>query len=38
MLPNIDYLRNPKLVDAYLPWSEELPEECRLKELYKKQS
>ena len=38
MMPNTDYLRNPKLLDAYLPWSDQLPEECRIKELYKKQS
>ena len=37
-IPNTDYLRNPKLLDAYLPWSDQLPEECRIKELYKKQS
>lgn len=37
-MPNTDYLRNPKLLDAYLPWSEQLPEECRIKELSKKKS
>lgn len=38
MMPNTDYLKNPKLLDAYLPWSDRLPEECRIKELYKKKS
>ena len=38
MIPNTDYLRNPKLLDAYLPWSDQLPEECRIKELYKRES
>lgn len=38
MMPNTDYLRNPKLLDAYLPWSDQLPEECKIKELYKKKS
>ena len=35
MMPNTDYLKNPKLLDAYLPWSNRLPEKCRIKELYK---
>lgn len=38
MMPNTDYIRNPRLLDAYLPWSDRLPEECRIKELYKKES
>ena len=29
--------RHPEIIDRYLPWSEELPERCRLKIEKKKQ-
>ena len=29
-MPDTDFYNQPELVDAYLPWSKELPEECRL--------
>lgn len=29
-LPNIDFPKYSELLDDYLPWSEQLPEECRL--------
>lgn len=28
-MPNIDYNNQPELLDRYLPWSENLPDECR---------
>lgn len=30
-MPNNHHLEHPKVIDRYLPWSPELPEECRLK-------
>lgn len=30
-LPNIDFCRNPELLKDYLPWSEKLPDCCRMK-------
>jgi len=30
-MPNNDYLQHPEVLDKYLPWSAELPEQCRLK-------
>lgn len=30
VMPDTDFYNHPELVDAYLPWSKELPEECRL--------
>lgn len=37
-MPEMDYAyrNHPELLDAYLPWSEELPEECRLIQKNKK--
>jgi transposase len=35
-MPNNNHLQNPSIIDTYLPWSEKLPEECRLKRRYKK--
>ena len=29
-MPNNAYLNHPEILDKYLPWSKELPEECRL--------
>lgn len=29
-LPNIDFANHPEILDEYLPWSEQLPDECRL--------
>lgn len=29
-MPNTDYLNHPELLDAYLPWSDQLPDRCRL--------
>lgn len=34
--PNNNHLENPSVIDRYLPWSEELLEQCRLKQKYKK--
>lgn len=35
-MPNNDYLQHPKVLDKYLPWSAELPDQCRLKTKHKK--
>ena len=35
-MPNNHYLEHPEVIDRYLPWSPELPEECRLKQQKKK--
>lgn len=35
-LPNSCYLEHPKILNRYLPWSEELPEKCRLENKHKK--
>ena len=35
-MPNNHYLENPEILERYLPWSEELPDRCRLKWTYKK--
>lgn len=35
-MPNNHYLEQPEILDRYLPWSEELPECCRLKQRHKK--
>lgn len=29
-LPNVDWKMNPSLLNNYLPWSDNIPEECRL--------
>ena len=31
-LPELDHRNHPELLEAYLPWSETLPESCRLRE------
>ena len=36
-LPNVDFYNYPELLDDYLPWSEQLPDECRLSTKTKKQ-
>ena len=33
---NNHYLEQPDILERYLPWSEELPECCRLKQRHKK--
>lgn len=30
-IPNSRYLEHPEILEQYLPWSETLPEKCRLK-------
>ena len=35
-MPNNHHLGQPEILDRYLPWSSELPEECRLKQQKKK--
>lgn len=30
-MPNNQYLENPEILEHYLPWSPDLPEDCRLK-------
>lgn len=35
-MPNNRYLENPEIIDRYLPWATELPDECRLKRENKK--
>lgn len=35
-MPNNRHLEHPEIIDRYLPWSPELPEECRLKRQNKK--
>ena len=35
-MPNNQYLENPEIIDRYLPWAAELPDECRLKRENKK--
>lgn len=36
-MPNNHHLEHPEIIDCYLPWSEELPEKCRLNIEKKKQ-
>ena len=36
-LPNIEFANHPEILDEYLPWSEQLPDECRLTTRSKKQ-
>ena len=36
-MPNNNHLEHPEIIYRYLPWSEELPERCRLKIEKKKQ-
>lgn len=35
-MPNTDFKNHPELLDKYLPWSKDLPEECRLNQKHKK--
>jgi transposase len=35
-MPNNRHLEHPEIIDRYLPWSKELPEECQLKHTHKK--
>lgn len=35
-MPNNRHLENPEIIDRYLPWAAELPDECRLKRENKK--
>ena len=35
-MPNNGHLEHPEVIDRYLPWSSELPEECRLNHRHKK--
>lgn len=35
-MPNNDHVLHPEILDGYLPWSEELPDECRLAMKHKK--
>lgn len=35
-MPNNDHLQNPEILDRYLPWSDELPDQCHLKRAHKK--
>ena len=35
-MPNVDFKNHQEVIDNYLPWSTELPEECRLNHNYKK--
>lgn len=35
-MPNNAHMEHPEVIDQYLPWSKELPEECRLEHKYKK--
>jgi hypothetical protein len=30
IMPDIDFNNHPEMIDAYLPWSKDLPQECRL--------
>lgn len=36
VMPNIEFRNNPEKLNAYLPWAEELPQECRLTHTTKK--
>lgn len=36
VMPNTDFRNHPEKLNAYLPWSEELPQECRLTHTTKK--
>lgn len=35
-MPNNSYLQNPEILDRYLPWSVELPDQCQLKTKHRK--
>lgn len=36
VMPNTDFNNHPELLNNYLPWSKNLPDECRLIKTYKK--
>lgn len=36
-MPDTDFHNHPKQIDAYLPWSKDLPQECRLNKRIKKE-
>jgi transposase len=35
-MPNNNHLKQPEVMDKYLPWSAELPDQCQLKTKHKK--
>ena len=35
-MPNNNHLQNPEILDKYMPWSDALPDRCRLIRTYKK--
>lgn len=35
-MPDTDFNNNPELIESYLPWSKELPDECHLMQKHKK--
>ena len=35
-MPNVDFYNHPEEIEKLLPWSDELPEICRLAQKYKK--
>lgn len=35
-MPNNDYMQHPEILEYYLPWAKELPDECRLNTKHKK--
>lgn len=35
-MPNNAHLEHPEVIERYLPWSKELPDECRLEHKHKK--
>lgn len=37
VMPDTDFYNKPELIDTYLPWSKDLPQECRLKNIRKKE-
>ncbi|MGL4799003.1 MAG: IS66 family transposase [Cellulosilyticaceae bacterium] len=36
VMPNTDFRNHPERIDAYLPWADDLPKECRLTNIQKK--
>lgn len=37
-MPNTDFNNHPELIESYLPWSKELPDECKLTKRTRKKS
>ena len=35
-MPNNNHLENPEILENYVPWSDKLPDQCRLQRTYKK--